>query len=120
MRAVKKTDPRAAALTRALKKASWEHEAPIWRDIAKRLERPRRSWSEVNVGQIDRVCKDGESIIVPGKVLGAGAITKKVTVGAYGFSRSAEEKIRASGGKVLAIEDMLKANPKGKGLRVIG
>lgn len=120
MRTRKKSNPRVMEVVRILKKASWDHDAPIWRDVAKRLEKPKRSWAEVNVGQIDNLCNDGETIIVPGKVLGAGEITKKVTVGAFSFSKSAEEKIRSSGGKAVVIEEIVKKMPNGKNIRIIG
>lgn len=37
------------------------------------------------------------------KILGAGEITRPVTVSAHGFSESAKSKIEAAGGKVLEI-----------------
>ena len=67
----------------------------------------------VNVGQLDRAFDDGTEItvellvskgMVPSrhdalKVLGDGELTKKFTVKANHFSRSAEEKIVAVGGR---------------------
>ncbi len=40
----------------------------------------------------------------PVKILGKGALTKKLTVDAAKFSRSAVEKIEAAGGKVRLVE----------------
>ena len=37
------------------------------------------------------------------KILGDGEITKKLTVVAHRFSKSAEEKINAAGGKVVKL-----------------
>jgi large subunit ribosomal protein L15 len=42
---------------------------------------------------------------VPVKVLGGGELTKKLTVRAHGFSRSAREKIESAGGACALIED---------------
>ncbi len=67
----------------------------------------------VNVGQLEKAFEDGAEItvetlvakgIVPSrhdalKVLGDGELNKKLTVVAHRFSRSAEEKIVAAGGK---------------------
>lgn len=39
------------------------------------------------------------------KVLGDGALTKSLTVRAQKFSKSAAEKIRAAGGRVVVIDD---------------
>jgi large subunit ribosomal protein L15 len=42
---------------------------------------------------------------VPVKVLGQGDISKKLTVSAHAFSKSAREKIEAAGGSCNVIED---------------
>ena len=62
---------------------------------------------------------DGEIIVVPGKVLSMGDLTKKITVAAYQFSENAEEKINAVG-KAISIRQLMKENPKGKRIRIIG
>ena len=41
---------------------------------------------------------------VPVKILGRGELTKKLTVHAHGFSKTAREKIEAAGGTVQVIE----------------
>ena len=42
---------------------------------------------------------------VPVKILGQGEITKKLTVHAHGFSKSAREKIEGAGGSCTILED---------------
>lgn len=115
-----KTNPGLCDLIQDLKKTSWKNNAPIWRDIAKRLERPSNNWAEVNVSRIARYVKKGETIVVPGKVLGAGDIDFSVTVGAFKFSKQARDKIESAGGHVLDLSNLAKKNPKGKGIRIIG
>jgi len=115
-----KTNPELIRLIRLLKKKSREENVNIWRDIAERLERPLRVWPEVNVGKIERYANDSETIIVPGKVLGAGNISKKVTVSAFKFSSEAREKIENAGGRVLTIEELMAINPKGTNVRIFG
>jgi large subunit ribosomal protein L15 len=48
------------------------------------------------------------------KILGNGELTKKLTVTAHGFSKSAREKIEAAGGSVnwLRGEPVAKVKPK--------
>jgi large subunit ribosomal protein L15 len=41
---------------------------------------------------------------VPVKVLGQGDLTKKLTVSAHGFSKTAREKIESAGGAVTVLE----------------
>jgi large subunit ribosomal protein L18e len=114
-----KTDPNLVALIDGLKAKERESGAVIWRDIAKRLEKPRRNWAETNLSKLDRYANDGETVLVPGKVLAAGSITKKLTVAAYSFSEKAETEIAAAGGKTISIADLAIMNPKGSGVRIM-
>ncbi|MFW3146639.1 MAG: 50S ribosomal protein L18e [Thermoplasmatota archaeon] len=120
MASPQKTDPGLVSLISDLKKASRENNAPIWRDIAKRLEKPSRVWAEVNVSRLALYTKKGDTLIVPGKLLGAGDIDYPVTVAAFKASKGAREKITAAGGTVLSISQMVHENPKGKGIRIMG
>ncbi len=114
-----KTDPSLIALIDELKAKERENGAAIWRDIAKRLEKPRRNWAETNLSKLDRYAEDGQTIVVAGKVLAAGSISKKITVAAYAFSAAAKEAIVAAGGKVITISDLVAENPKGSNVRIM-
>lgn len=116
----KKTNPLLIQLIMDLKKVSWVEKAPIWRDIAKRLEKSLQNRPEVNVSRIARYVKKGETIIIPGKLLGAGDIDFPVTVAAFKASESAKKKIRDAGGKIISIHDLVRENPKGSRVRIIG
>ena len=103
-----------------LKRASRENDAPIWKSIAKKLEGPSRNWPVVNISKIEyNVSKNGKAII-PGKILGSGNLSKKVTISAYSFTKSATEKIESAGGKCMVYNDFIKKNPSGKDVVVIG
>jgi large subunit ribosomal protein L18e len=120
MTEVSKTNPGLTELIKDLKKQSWKNKAPIWRDIAKRFEKPLKNWSEVNISHLARHVKANDTIIIPGKLLGAGQIDKPVTVAVYKASENAESKIKQAGGKVVQIRTLMTDNPKGKGVRIIG
>ncbi|MEM2943456.1 MAG: 50S ribosomal protein L18e [Methanomassiliicoccales archaeon] len=120
MKKIKKTDPNLVLLIESLKKHSRERDVEIWRDIAERLEKPRRNWAEVNLSKLERYSEEGSVVVVPGKVLGAGNITKKVTVAAYRFSSSAEKKIREAGGKSMTIEQLISEHPDGSDVVIMG
>ncbi len=62
--------------------------------------------------------RDGETALIPGKVLSLGKMDKKLTVAAFKFSESALEKINANG-KAISIEELLKNNPDGKKVRIL-
>lgn len=99
---------------------SFENESKFWRAVAKALNRPRRKRFEVNLVKLEKYAKSGETIIVPGVVLGSGDIRKSVRIAALRFSRKAREKIEKSGGKCLSIEELFEKNPKGRGVRIMG
>jgi large subunit ribosomal protein L18e len=106
-------------LIAVLKDSARENEAPIWRDVAKRLETPGRNYAEVNLSKINRYTAENELVMVPGKVLGAGVLGHAVTVAALGFSATAVDKITNAGGKCMTIEQALEENPAGSGIRIM-
>lgn len=108
-----------AALIQTLKRTSIEHKVPLWKRIAEDLEKPSRQRRIVNVFKIDAYAKDGDVVIVPGKVLGEGNLTKKVTVCALSFSDEAASKIGKSG-KTMTITELMKSNPKASKVKILG
>lgn len=116
-----KTNPQLVTLISDLKaKTREDPKAAIWRDIALRLEAPSRVWAEANLSKIEKYAADGETIIVPGKVLAAGEISKKVNVAAYSFSAKAAAAIVAAGGKTMTIRELMDENPSGSKVRIMG
>jgi large subunit ribosomal protein L18e len=99
----------------ALKQAK----TPIWKRIAADLEKPTRIRREVNIISIEKHVKDGETAVVPGKVLGVGELKRPITVAAFRFSAKAKEAINKNG-KAISIAELLKSNPKGSKVRIIG
>ena len=116
----KKTNPALITLIHELKKQANEKNAPIWKDIAIRLEKPLKNWPEVNLNRIDKHIHDKETALIPGKVLSDGNLTKKVTIAAWSFTDKSQEKIKKAGGKTISIEELMKTNPNGKDIRILG
>ncbi len=102
-----------------LERMGKEQKAPIWSKASRLLGAPAGTKVEVNLSRLSRVAKAGETIFVPGKVLGSGDIDKKVTVGAFAFSSSAKGKILAKGGSAMSVEDFVKKFPKGSGVKLV-
>ncbi|KLU07725.1 MULTISPECIES: 50S ribosomal protein L15 [Rhodopirellula] len=89
---------------------------PMFRRVPKRGFNNRWALTifAVNVGKLNEAFNDGETVTLEAlaaknlakgnfdelKVLGDGEITKKLTIQAHRFSKSAEEKISAAGGTV--------------------
>ena len=108
------TNPEMVELIHDLKK----QKTPFWKRVVKDLSRSTRSRRAVNLSRISRYAKKGETIVVPGKVLGSGAAPEKTVIAAWSFTKSAEDKIRKVGGKAWSFRDLLKNKPKK--VRIIG
>lgn len=106
-------------LIRKLREESYKGSA-IWKKVADDLNVPTRERKIVNLSRINRFASDNEVIVVPGKVLAAGELGRKVTIAASRFSEGSIEKIKRSGSSAISIEELMKKNPSGKGIRIIG
>jgi large subunit ribosomal protein L18e len=72
------------------------------------------------LGQIDKFASDNDVIIVPGKVLGTGNLSHKISLCSFSISATGAKKIIESGGKILDISQIIKNHPTGKGVKIIG
>jgi len=86
----------------------------------KDIKKPSRQRRTVNIYKINKSARDGETIVVPGKVLSVGDLSKKVDVAALTFSAEAKRKIEDANGKVMSITELLQNNPEGKKVRILG
>ncbi|MBW2978528.1 50S ribosomal protein L18e [Candidatus Woesearchaeota archaeon] len=114
------TNEQMNTLIYELKKESTSQKVKIWKRIAEDLEKPTRKRRIVNLSRINRSTKANETIVVPGKVLGSGTLKHGLTVAAFSFSQSAKKIIEQAKGKYITINELLKNNPKGKDVRIIG
>jgi len=95
-------------------------EAPIWRAVADRLEAPDQNWAEVSLDKASANVKEGEIGVVPGRVLGNGSARRGLQLAAFGFSKTAREKLVAAGGKAMTLTEAADSNPKGSKVRILG
>ena len=72
-----------------------------------------------NLSYIDKNSNEGDKIVVPGKVLSEGNLSKKLDIIAFSFSDSAKEKILKSKGSVNDIMSEIKKNPEAKGVKIL-
>lgn len=109
----KKTNPELVqTIIEAKKKKNWLEVAGI-------LSSPRLNKINVNLTLLNKEAKEGETIIVPGKVLAEGELNKKIKIAAFGFSEKAKEKILKAKGETLSISEEIKKNPDAKGVKII-
>jgi len=90
-----------------------------WVSLAHVLSGSTRTQASVNLEQIDKQTKAGDTVLIPGKVLASGEITKKLRICALGISSSAREKLKATKSEFVTIEQEIKVNPKAEGVKII-
>jgi len=79
-------------------------------ELATKLSLPSRGRVEVNLDKINK--SKNETVIIPGKVLSGGEVTRKCKVYAMAFSKTAEEKLKKAGCETEKLIKVLKANKK--------
>ena len=107
-------------MAKDLKKASTKNDAPIWSKLAEMALKPSSARRTINVNKINDLTKDNDIVVFPGKVLGTGVISHKITLSSFSISNSAASKILESGGKILNFENMIEQYPTGKGVTMLG
>ena len=89
-----------------------------WLKLAHVLSGPTKKQVSLNLSQIDANAKTGDTIVIPGKVLSQGELTKKIRICALSFSSSAIEKMKKTKSEAATILDEIKKNPKADGIKV--
>ncbi len=113
------TNPNITNLINQLKKKSSETNTALWKTIAEKLEKSRRSRISVNISKINRNSSSDEIIVVPGKVLSIGKLEQSVTIAALDFSEKAKIKVKEAKGVALSLEELLEQNPTVSKIRII-
>ena len=103
-----------------LKHASKKNDAPIWSRLADLAVKPSTSRRVVNLARINKITKENNVLFVPGKVLGTGNLSHKITLCSFSMSTTAAKKIIQTGGTIMTYSDMIKKYPTGKGVMIFG
>ncbi len=106
-------------IVRLLRRKAKESGTRLWESVAECLEASRSRRAIVNVSRINRYTKNGDVIVIPGKVLGAGKLDHSVIVAAFAFSKEAKDKVIKAKGACLSIQELIERNPKGSNVRII-
>ena len=113
IRARKKTNPELAETIRLAYKNQ------EWHKIAQILSASTRKYSEINLSDLDKESKLGDTIVVPGKILSKGHLTKKIKVCALGISQEAKIKLKESKTEFVYLGEEIKKNPKAEGIKIV-
>ena len=90
-----------------------------WNPLADIISSPRRRKIVLNLEDIEKEAKDGEHVVVPGKVLSQGELNKKIKITALSFSDKAKEKLLKSKIEFSNMLDEIKKNPTAKGIKIL-
>lgn len=90
-----------------------------WMNIAKILSGPTRKQAALNLLDIEKNSKVGDTIVVPGKILSQGDLTKKIRICALSISAQAREKLKDTRSEFVTFIEEIKKNPKAEGIKVL-
>jgi len=90
-----------------------------WVEVAAMLSSPKARRISMNLSKINDESKEGEVVVIAGKVLSQGELNKKIKVVAFSFSAMAKEKISKAKGEALTILEEIKKNPEAKNTRFL-
>ena len=113
MRKRRKTNPE---LAETIKLASKNQN---WMNIAKILSGPTRKYSSLNLFQIDEKAKTGDTILITGKILSKGDLTKKIKIVGLSISAEAKEKLKTTKSEFIPIIEEIKKNVKFEGIKIL-
>ncbi len=80
---------------------------PFYNRVYALVAVPSRKRASVDLYKISMHTKEGDNVIVPGKVLGMGQMNHSVNIAAISFSASALKSLKAANCKIMSIKDML-------------
>jgi|SRR3990172_8055201 len=112
------TNPIVKQLINEIRTHGYKEKSNFLIRLAELLEKPRRRKAEVTLSKLNRVCKEKEVVIIPGKVLN-GLLNKPLTVAAINFSHGARTNIEKAGGHTLTMKELIEKNPKGSNVRIV-
>jgi large subunit ribosomal protein L18e len=115
----RKTSLKIRETVESLLEISRENNSSLWRDVAKRLSETRQNYADLNVGKISKLSKDGDIIVVPGKILGSGYMEKKVKLAALEVSDKAMKKIKDSGSEFIQLIELAKQMPQATNIKIM-
>ena len=119
-RTIEYENPERLKIIEKLKKKGREEPAAIYNAAAQELSQVRKNRRKVNIGKINEITKKDDVVLVPGKVLGDGLLDHKVEIAAFSFTEDAKNKIEKIGGIAMTLDELMKKNPSGSNVKLIG
>ena len=98
--------------------ASLRKKSDFWNEVSTKLSVPARKRVTVNLGSLNEYA-DGETVVIPGKLVAGGQLTKKLNIACWRFSEAVLGKVKQSGSKLVSLHDLSAKDEKGNKLRII-
>ncbi len=90
-----------------------------WRAVAQILSGSARNYASLNLSHIDKHTKMGDTVVIVGKVLASGELTKKVRICSLSISQGAREKLKKTKSEYVSILQEINANQKAAGIKLL-
>ncbi|MAG07296.1 50S ribosomal protein L18e [Candidatus Pacearchaeota archaeon] len=90
-----------------------------WLKISHLVSGSVRKKISLNLRDINEQSKDGDKVVVPGKVLSDGKVEKKISISALSFSERAREKLKESKIPTSTLLEEIKKNPKAEKIKLL-
>lgn len=90
-----------------------------WFKIVQFISAGKRNHYSLNLSEIDAKATAGDTVLVLGKVLSSGHLTKKVKIVALAISEQAKDKLKETKSEFITIKDEIIKNPKGEGMKIL-
>ncbi len=81
--------------------------AKLFAYVCKLAGKQKRQRVAVNLAKLEKLANEGENIIVPGKVLATGKVSKSFSISAIEFSKDAVAKLGSAKCKILKLDDIV-------------
>jgi ribosomal protein L18E len=92
---------------------------PAWKPVAALLSGSTRNYVSKNLFEIEQETKLGDTVVIVGKVLSKGNLTKKVKLCALAISEKAHEKLKPTKSEIVSILEEITKNPKAEGIKIL-
>lgn len=87
-----------------------ERNPKLWKRVHRLVSVPTRRRVSVNLYKLDKYTREGDNVIVPGKVLSVGEMTHKLNIAAMEFSAPALKRLHEADCKIVRISDMINSD----------
>ncbi|MBU5575306.1 MAG: 50S ribosomal protein L18e [Candidatus Aenigmatarchaeota archaeon] len=101
------TNPKMKELIDFIREKGFKEKSNFLLDLARYLSKPRRKSIAVNIEKLERYGKEDKILVIPGKLLSSGNLSKPLNIVALKWSKAAKDKILKSGGNIQDIKTFI-------------